>query len=185
MDNGNEYIYGSANRMLRTAMREYGIEFSGSHSDDQFGWADALAKVGASLAGFVKDNPEVVIEVGAAIVETTSNAKKTEAKGRSITRKAKKATKTATKYDEAMVGKISQYIGEYTTMLGEMRRQLTENGIIDANAQNEVARNAFAAELYDNPPADLIKKNVLKSLVIRMDKNLKRAYDSKSQVRVS
>ena len=188
MDN-EEFVYGSANRMLRKAMREYGVKLGAESQVDQFGidWGaigTGIVQGAQAIGNWAKDNPETVAKIGAASVQAVSAASKTESKGRNTTRKAKKAQKVATKYDEALVTKVQQYIGEYTTMLGEMRRQLTENGILDPNAQNEVARNAFAAELYDNPPSDTIKKNVLKMLIIRMDKNLKKAYNAKSRASV-
>jgi len=178
----NQYIYGSANRMLRKAMQDYGIPTNDQQTVDQFGSIEialtAVKAVGPKLMGWIQNNPDKVAEIGGGIVKGITSSKSTESRGRRTTRKAKRAQKSAPNYDEALIAKLSQYIGEYTTMLGEMRRQLTQNGILDPNAQNEVARNAFAAELYDNPPADQYKKNVLKMLVYRMDKNLKRAYKS-------
>ena len=109
-----------------------------------------------------------------------TGAKQTEKRGRSTTSKAKVAKKRSTTTNDALVSSIARYIGEYTTMSGEMRRQLTAQGVLDPNAQTEIVRNAFVAELYDSPPADTHKRNTLKALVSRMDVNLQKAYAAKA-----
>ena len=178
MDSSN--CYGSANRMLRKAMREYGL----SDTDAFGGGLDALLTglktAGHGVKAWVKANPDATAEIAAAGVSLTTGAKQTEKRGRSTTGKANVAKHRSTTPNDSLVSSIAQYVGEYTTMSGEMRRQLTAQGVLDPNAQTEIVRNAFVAELYDSPPADTHKRNTLKALVSRMDVNLQKAYVAKS-----
>ena len=180
-DNNN--CYGSANKMLRKAMKEYGI--SGSAAQDAFGWdisalTGLVSTAGGKIAEWAANNPDQVTQIASAGVSLATGAKKTEKRGKRTIQKAGVAQRRSTSTNDAMVANITRYIGEYTTMAGEMRRQLTSQGVLDSNAQNEIIRNAFVAELYDSPPADTYQRNTLKALVSRMDANLQTAYAAKA-----
>ena len=193
---------GSANKYIQQAMDEYGVfDYSSiplEDEEEQFGFLDAIAKAvgehGPKVAKFFDDNKDFIKNVATGVEQAQGllgKSKKTTSKGRKNIKRSKRravAAKAMNNVDEMLKAKVQNMKGQIQVSLGEMRRQVTMSGIVDADVQLEIIRNAFTKQYMDkkaDPNATPLELKVLKKAIYDMDQKLMEAFNRRNQSRVS
>ena len=185
---------GQANKYLRLALEDYGFDdFSEAiANEEQFGAganifqsiADAASKIDLQKIGkFWEDNQESITQV----VGFAKSATESLGKGKKRVQQAESDFNNA----QEPAGKTAAFIeglkGEMQMMSAEMRRQLSLMGLIDADLQLEIVRNAFSKQYYEMPDNEenKLKRLALKGTIIRMDSKISQKFDARNRERVN
>jgi hypothetical protein len=141
------------------------------------GSKNVFATIGKGLGDFFSkpENIEMVVSVGAGVAEGISASK---AEGASSISNAEKidAAPNRPKNVDPNSSKRLKYLGEYKILVGNIRSDLAQKGILTLATQWEMTRNALGEELYSKSFMDNDQKAalvyIIKYIDVHLDKNI-------------